>query len=205
MPPARAFQVFAIDGFETRMAALCTTARPWLERVGAAVSPVLAAELGEPIFPHVARHARRTVNPPDDTWVAFGPDKRGYKKDRHFKVAISKAALRLLFEVGPEYPQKAEWAEQWRARAPSLRSRLAKADLAWFRNEHDEEPAGLLAPLGAAELAGLAEGFTTRRDGQLVLGRRVRRSEALRLHGDAFADLILETFRALAPCYLLSH
>jgi uncharacterized protein YktB (UPF0637 family) len=54
----------------------------------------------------VARHARRTVNPPDDTWVAFAPDRRGYKKHCHFKVAVSRNAVRFLFDVGPEHADK---------------------------------------------------------------------------------------------------
>ncbi|WP_397261357.1 DUF1054 family protein [Peribacillus simplex] len=26
---------------------------------------------GDEMYPHVAKHARRKVNPPNDTWVAF--------------------------------------------------------------------------------------------------------------------------------------
>ena len=36
-------------------------------------------------YPHVAKHARRSVNPPKDTWVAFATSKRGYKMLPHFK------------------------------------------------------------------------------------------------------------------------
>ena len=37
---------------------------------------------------HVAKHARRSVNPPIDTWVAFAPNKRGYKMLPHFQIGL---------------------------------------------------------------------------------------------------------------------
>jgi uncharacterized protein YktB (UPF0637 family) len=203
-PTAQAFEVFGVNGLESRMAAIREEVRPWLERVGETLAPALADRVHSELFAHVARHARRTVNPPDDSWVAFGPGKRGYKKDRHFKVAISGSALRFLFEIGPEYADKVAWANAWRGAVRSLRPGLSNTDLAWFRSEHDEEPAGPLTALGIADLAGLAERLLDRRDGQLVLGRRLTRNEALQLEDCAFADRALETFSALAPCYLLA-
>jgi uncharacterized protein YktB (UPF0637 family) len=202
-PSPALFEVFAIPDFEGRMAALRREVRPWLEGVGAALAPELAAMAGEPLHPHVARHARRTVNPPDDTWVAFGPDRRGYKKERHFKVALSRQALRLVFEIGPEFEAKPAWAAAWRDSGPQLAATLGRPgrELAWFRNEHDEEPAEALDGIRPAALAALAEVLTGRRDGQLVLGRRLPRPEAAVLSGAAFAALALDTFRALAPCY----
>jgi uncharacterized protein YktB (UPF0637 family) len=59
-----------------------TRIRPKLEALGKSVTPGVARCAGGETFAHVAKHARRTVNPPDDTWVAFGPDARGYKKPR---------------------------------------------------------------------------------------------------------------------------
>ena len=103
----RDFQVFALPDFARRMAAIRGIVRPKLEALGASLEPAVGRIAGSPVFAHVARHARRTVNPPDDTWVAFGPDRRGYKKAPHFKVAVSRHALRFLFELGPEYPSKA--------------------------------------------------------------------------------------------------
>lgn len=40
------------------------------------------------LYDHVAKHMRRTVNPPVDTWIAFGPHKRGYKKDPHLEIGL---------------------------------------------------------------------------------------------------------------------
>jgi len=159
---------------------------------------------GADAFAHVAKHARRTVNPPGDTWVAFGPDARGYKKHSHFKVAVSRRAVRFLFEVGPEHGDKKRWAAAWKRNAPRLAPVLRRVGgLAWFKNEHDEEAASPLADLTSEQLAELADELTRTRDGQLVLGRAVPAEQAARWTEAQYRDAALETFRALAPLYRL--
>ena len=114
------FKVFDIDGFKPRMDAIKTRIRPKLEAIGRDLLPDVARIAGDTAFAHVARHARRTVNPPEDTWVAFALDKRGYKKHCHFKVAVSRGVVRFLFEAGPEHAQKRRWAAAWKRQGPKL-------------------------------------------------------------------------------------
>lgn len=198
------FKVFEIDGFAPRMEAIKTRIRPKLEAVGRELLPDVARIGGAPAFAHVAKHARRTVNPPDDTWVAFAVDKRGYKKHCHFKVAVSRGAVRFLFEAGPEHADKKRWAAAWVRHTPQLVPVLRRAKgLAWFKNEHDEEPAAVLASLPAEEVAQLGEELTRRRDGQLVLGRAVSASEAARWSAADYARAARDTFHLLAPLYTL--
>jgi len=152
----------------------------------------------------VAKHARRTVNPPDDTWVAFGPDQRGYKKHPHFKVAVSRQCVRFLFEVGPEHADKKRWASAWKKSAPKLTPVLRRVrGLGWFKNEHDEAAAAALADLGPDDLGNLADELLRTRDGQFVVGRVVTAEEAARWSDAQYRAAALETFRALAPLYRL--
>jgi uncharacterized protein YktB (UPF0637 family) len=198
------FQVFAEPEFKARMGALRERIRPKLEAIGHSLTQGVERATGGDVFPHVARHARRTVNPPDDTWVAFGPDPRGYKKHCHFKVAVSRHAVRFLFEVGPEHGDKKRWAAAWKKNAPRLAPVLRRVKgLAWFKNEHDEDAAAPLADLTSDQLAELADELTRTRDGQLVLGRVVAAAEAARWTEAQYRDAALETFRALAPLYRL--
>jgi uncharacterized protein YktB (UPF0637 family) len=198
------FEVFEIDGFAPRMAAIRTRIRPKLEAVG---RDLLAdvARLGEgEAFAHVARHARRTVHPPDDTWVAFAADARGYKKHCHFKVAVSRSAVRFLFEAGPEHADKKRWVAAWKRHAPKLVPVLRRArGLAWFKNEHDEEPAAILSALSPEALTRLGEELLRTRDGQFVLGRAVPAEEAARWKAADYARVARETFHVLAPLYRL--
>jgi uncharacterized protein YktB (UPF0637 family) len=200
----RDFQVFAIPDFAGRMAAIRRQIQPKLFSLAEEIGPKLKATVGSGVFSHVAKHMRRTVNPPDDTWVAFGPEKRGYKKAQHFKVAISRRCIRFLFEVGPEYANKAKWAATWQREAGRLASALKKGSaLGWYKNEHDEEPAALLASLSTREIGGLAGDLLRRKDGQLVFGRRLDEAEALRLTPQGFERGALATFAELSPLFRL--
>jgi uncharacterized protein YktB (UPF0637 family) len=198
------FKVFDIAGFAPRMAEIRARLRPKLDALGHTLAPAIQRTTGEETFAHVARHARRTVNPPDDTWVAFGPDRRGYKKHCHFKVAVSRNCVRFLFEVGPEHADKKRWAAAWRKNAPKVGPVLRRVKtLAWFENEHDETPAAALGDLLTEQLAALGDEVTRRRDGQLVFGRAVPALEASRWTEAQYRAAALETFRALAPLYRL--
>ena len=198
------FKVFDVKGFQPRMGEIRTRIRPKLETLGRSLAPALARSLGGETFAHVAKHARRTVNPPDDTWVAFGPDARGYKKHCHFKVAVSRHCVRFVFEIGPEHADKQHWAAAWKKNAGKLSPVLRRMkDLAWFKNEHDETPAAPLSDMAPEALAGLADEIVRTRDGQLVLGRMVTAEQAARWTEAQYREAALETFRALVPLYRL--
>lgn len=198
------FRVFDEPAFRARMTAIRTRLRPKLDAIGHTLCPQVGHATGSAVYAHVARHARRTVNPPDDTWVAFGPDPRGYKRLGHFKVAVSRHAVRFLFEVGPEHGDKKRWAAAWKKAAPRLGPVLRRVDgLAWFGNEHDEAPVAALADLSTERLGELADELTRRRDGQLVLGRAVPAAVATRWTEAEYRAAALATFRALAPLYRL--
>ena len=198
------FKVFDVKGFQPRMGEIRIRIRPKLEALGKGVAPAVARSVGGETFAHVAKHARRTVNPPDDTWVAFGPDARGYKKHCHFKVAVSRHCVRFLFEVGPEHADKKRWAAAWKKNAAKLAPVLRRMkNLAWFKNEHDETPAIALGDMTPDALADLADEIVRRRDGQLVLGRAVGADEAARWTEAEYRTAALETFRVLVPLYRL--
>src|SRR2546430_2768038 len=86
------FKVFDVEGFRPRMAELRSRVRPKLEVLGKSLAPAVSRSLGGEVFAHVARHARRTVNPPDDTWVAFSPDARAWRRARTLRLRASGSA-----------------------------------------------------------------------------------------------------------------
>ena len=59
-------------------------------------------------YAHVAKHARRSVNPPIDTWVAFAPNKRGYKMLPHFQIGLFRNQLFIMFGIMHEGRNKEE-------------------------------------------------------------------------------------------------
>jgi uncharacterized protein YktB (UPF0637 family) len=198
------FRIFDISEFNQRMGAIILKIRPKLTSIGGALAPKVSSLVDRSLFVHVAKHARRTVNPPDDTWAAFGPDERGYKKDIHFKIAVSRHCVRFLFEAGPEYYAKPDWAAEW-ARSfgtfgPALRS---VKDLGWFKNEHDEDPAASVRALSSTDLKKLGDELIRRRDGQLVFGRRIDAEEFVSLNAKQVQKIATETFKPLASLFNL--
>lgn len=57
------FNTFTIEGLDARMEVLKETVRPKLTALGEHFAPTLSALTGDEMFPHVAKHARRSVNP----------------------------------------------------------------------------------------------------------------------------------------------
>lgn len=198
------FKVFDIPDFQGRMAAIRSRIRPQLEGLATTLLPDLTHLLQGDTFAHVAKHARRTVNPPDDTWVAFAADKRGYKKHLHFKVAVSRNCGRFLFEAGPEYAGKKRFVAAWKKQAGRIVPSLRKTKgLAWFKNEHDEEPAAILSDLSPDEVVRLGDELVRTRDGQFVVGRLVGQAEAVQWEAPQYRQAALATFKALAPFFRL--
>ena len=102
------FKAFEVEGLDARMEALNEYVRPQLHQLGDYFSEYFTSQTGETFYAHVAKHARRSVNPPVDTWVAFAPNKRGYKMLPHFQIGLFKDHLFLMFGVMHEGKAKAE-------------------------------------------------------------------------------------------------
>ncbi len=94
--------VFEISGFQERMKAIREKIRPKLEKFGQETIPLLNQKLNSNFYPHTAKHMRRKVNPPDETWVAFGPEKRGYKAYVFFSLCIGKQGLQTRIVMKDE-------------------------------------------------------------------------------------------------------
>jgi len=123
-------QIFEIQGFAERMGPIRQVVRPGLTRLADRLADLMNRR-DHPVFPHVASHMRRRVNPPVETWLALGPAKRGYKAYGHFGVFIGKDGCSVRFVVkdeaaGPKRKLGA-WlwhdreAEEWFSRQTDLR------------------------------------------------------------------------------------
>ncbi|WP_239256450.1 YktB family protein [Listeria ilorinensis] len=82
------FDSMKVPELEARMKEIQTRIQPKFQALGTALTAYLSVQLDTEMHLHIARHARRSVNPPDSTWLAIAPDKRGYKKHPHFQVGL---------------------------------------------------------------------------------------------------------------------
>jgi uncharacterized protein YktB (UPF0637 family) len=114
------FEAFGIPSFPERMQAIKEHVRPKLTALGEQLQPSLTDIAQADVFPHVAKHARRTVNPPPETWVAFGPSARGYKKYGYFGLVVSRGGLHSRIVVKDEAENRSRMAKLLMDRAAAL-------------------------------------------------------------------------------------
>ena len=191
------FEVFTVPGFNERMQQIYVHVRPKLLKLANNLAPELGRKLRLEFFPHVARHARRTVNPPPETWAAFGPSPRGYKRYGYLALCISSVGLQARAVVKSEADRRPAIAETLKAHTRQLVQDFRGSPLARYDKwDFFLLPAGQPVELGLLET--LAENLT-KKTGGLDVGFGWNLAQSLRL---SRADL-LDAFSELAPLYRL--
>jgi len=186
------FEVFGIPTFPERMQAIKERVRPKLTALGERLQPALHDLVRSEVYPHVAKHARRTVNPPPETWVAFGPSARGYKKFGYFGLVASRGGLHTRIVVKDEAENRQHMAKLLMDRASALAKVFAKQELARYDRWDYEGVPELVKPT-AEFWKGVAETLAKKTGGLDVgcgwpVNRAVKLSEQQML--DAFASLL---------------
>ncbi len=181
------FEVFTIEGFENRMNGLKETIRPKLESIGMHFAPTLTTLTGHEIFPHVAKHARRSVNPPKDTWVAFSSNSRGYKMLPHFQIGLWETHLFIWFAIIYEAPQKGEIASRFEKKITSIRKQIP-AEFVWS-GDHMRPEGFLHQKLGKKGLIDLFQRVQTVKKAELLCGLHIGKQEVINMS----ASQLLET------------
>lgn len=115
----KSFDVFQAAGLEERMQAIRTEIQPIFQQVGETICPFFTETFASPYYLHVAQHRRRSVHPPEETWAAFGPNKRGYKMDAHFQIGINREYVFVWLSVIDQPKNQQQIARCWSKR-PAL-------------------------------------------------------------------------------------
>ncbi|MGG3466517.1 DUF1054 domain-containing protein [Neobacillus pocheonensis] len=196
------FDVFKIDGLEARMEALKETIRPKLEVLGQHFAPILSALTGDEMFVHVAKHARRTINPPKDTWVAFANNSRGYKMLPHFQIGLWNTHLFIWFAIIYEAPQKEIIAERFTKKINKLFKETPK-DYAWS-GDHMKPDTVIHGNLSKKELQSLIDRFQNVKKAELLCGYTINRESLIEMGPDGLVHKIEEVFKQVAPLYKIA-
>lgn len=196
------FDVFTVPGLEPRMEALIKVLRPKLEELGGMLSPYLSTLCGEEMFPHVAKHARRTINPPHDSWVAWGSSKRGYKALPHFQVGMFASHLFIIFAVIYESPNKLILAKYLDKHASSVKKNIP-GEFYWSMDHMD--PGGKLhKDLTANDFKAMAAKLSSVKKSEILCGLRIEQDDPILSDGDKLIAKVEDTFEKLLPLYKVS-
>ena len=194
---AQDFEVFETPGLEARMHLLTERVRPKFEELGTHYSSFFSATTGDEFFPHVAKHMRRTVNPPNDSWVAFAPYKRGYKAVPHFQIGLWNSHIFIILAVIYEAPNKT-------AMAQNLLDEDVIASLPEgfvVSGDHMKPDAAALSEMDDEALNKLLVRLRDVKKGEFVIGRHISKEKAVQLSEEEFKEFTEETFAALLPVY----
>ncbi|KEO83059.1 YktB family protein [Tumebacillus flagellatus] len=196
------FDLFAIEGLEPRMEALIAHLRVKLTQLGEDFVPILSELTGDEMFAHVAKHARRTTNPPHDSWVAWSKNKKGYKMYPHFQIGAWQTHAFVQFGLIYESPMKGVFAEQMIENLDEIKKQIPNHYL-WYPDHMN--PSGMvMSEMEQEDYERIARRLANQKNGEVMIGIKIPRDEAIQLSPEAFTAKATETFRTLAPLYQLA-
>ena len=192
-----AFEVFTVPDFKLRMPLLRSRITPQLRELGTDLIPVLSRLTKEQLYPHVALHMRRTVNPPEATWVAFGREKRAYKPYVHFCATIMEKETRMTCFVEDYADDKLLFADRLAETAQTLAEHCLKNPSITFYSLEGE-------PITADNLRGFAERMRRVKGQHAIVGITISRRKAL-ASGDKLSKEFVKAAKLLMPFYNLGR
>lgn len=194
------FDTFNIDGLDERMIAIQERIQPKFKIIGDILTDDLSAMLGNEMYLHIARHARRTVNPPKDTWLAICNNKRGYKQHPHFQVGLFDDHLFIWVAFIYELPGKTDIAKTFLKNTETIRKTIPSDYLVSL--DHMKKDAISIEDI---DLVKSLERFRDVKKAEFLIGRHLGKNDPILNDGDQFINFVKETFETLIPIYKLSY
>jgi len=193
------FDTFKIEGLDSRMEAIQERIQPKFREIGAELTDELSGKLGMEMFLHIAKHARRTVNPPKDTWLAIANNKRGYKQHPHFQVGLFDDHLFIWLAYIYELPKKKEIAQGFLENYELIQSSLPKDY--FLSMDHMKKEA---IKIEEADLKTALTRFRDVKKAEFLVGQQIPIGNPILSNGEALLSLIEQTYDTLLPIYKLS-
>lgn len=193
------FETFHIEGLEGRMEAIQTRIQPKFKLMGEQLTARLAPEAGQELFLHIAKHARRTVNAPKDTWLAICHNKRGYKAYPHFQVGLFDDHLFLWLALIYEVPNKAAIATAFLNGLDDIIAAVPHDYV--LSTDHMQKGAVPVAQMDEKDWKDTLIRFRDVKKAELLIGRHIEAGDRLLQDGPALLRFAEETFDTLMPLY----
>ncbi|SDJ75208.1 YktB family protein [Sediminibacillus albus] len=191
------FNTFHIEGLDSRMEAIRTRIQPKFQEVGSELTDFLSAELGNEMFLHIAQHARRSVNPPEDTWLAVAANKRGYKKHPHFQVGLFDDHVFIWLAFIYELPEKQKIAESFLKNLDELKQLPGDFVISMDHTKKEAFPVSELSKENLIRLRDVKKA-------EFLIGKHFDPSSKSVKDGDVFLAETKEAFQYLLPFYKLA-
>lgn len=187
------FEIFDEQTLAGRMALIRDVIDPKFEQFAEIALPILNQD-GQSWFAHIAKHLRRTTYAPDNTWVAFVPNKRGYKMMPHFELGIwaDHIYLYLAVEENMKPKQTAPIVSKLTAVSPMI------ANLPEQFVISQDHMMNQNVPLSAYEAT--VSRFETVKHSEVLIGIKIIRGDA-HLGTSAVTEKLISALKTLLPIY----
>lgn len=196
------FDTFAIEGLDGRMEAIRERIQPKFKALGDSLAQDLSVLSGTEMFLHIAKHLRRKVNPPVDTWLAICPNKRGYKQVPHFQVGLFDDRVFIWLALIYELPNKSNIATTYMKEIDRLQKEIPSDFVLSF--DHMKKD---VTPLSDLDRSGWNDALIRFRDvkkAELLIGRNLSFKDPVLEKPAELELLIKQTFEKLIPLYKMA-
>ncbi|WP_057880148.1 DUF1054 family protein [Companilactobacillus kimchiensis] len=186
------FEVFNDTTLPGRLSLIKTNLDPKFEVLGSDLQKQLEEEYQEKFYMKIAKHQRRTKNPPPDTWLAINQDKKGYKKTPHIEFGLWPDCYFITFSLLADIRNRTAYY-------PILKKYQAEiiADGWGVSNDHT---ASLLKP--AIELPAVIKHYEKVKSSDLVIGFELAVTDPIVKAGD-YDELLADKFMQLSKYLVL--
>lgn len=193
------FDTFTIEGLSERMLAIQERIQPKFQAIGQPLTDDLSANLGNEMYLHIAKHLRRSVNPPNDTWMAIAANKRGYKQHPHFQIGLYDDHVFVWLAFIYELPNKKNIANTFLKNMKTLNSIIPNDYV--ISLDHMKKDATSMKNINMKESL---ERFRDVKKAELLIGRHFAPNDPRLTDGEEFLKVAIETIKTLLPIYKLS-
>lgn len=196
------FDVFHTEGLEARMTGIQERIRPKFQTIGEQLASGLTAVSGNEMFLHIAKHARRTVNPPKDTWLALCGNKRGYKAHPHFQLGLFDDHLFIWLALIYELPGKKSIAKAFLDELDHVIATVPGSYM--LSQDHMKKEALPVSDMSRADWEKTLVRFRDVQKAELLIGRHLLPADETLRNGDKLLACAMETYERLMPLYHLA-
>lgn len=196
------FQVFQLDGLTDRMTGIQERIQPKFRAIGQQLVEELAALAGREMFLHIAKHARRTVNPPKDTWLAICDNKRGYKAHPHFQLGLFDDHLFLWLALIYEVPSKSYIASAFLDAVDEVMATVPEGYVVSM--DHMQKSALSVGEMSRENWKTSLVRFRDVKKAELLIGRYIAADDELLRDGEKLLEYAAATYAQLMPLYKLA-
>ncbi|MBA0949120.1 DUF1054 family protein [Enterococcus gallinarum] len=185
----KSFHVFHASSLEERTQEIRKEIQPIFQQIGEKVCPFFTEKLDTPFYLHIAQHRRRSVYPPEETWAAFGPNKRGYKMDAHFQIGITREYAFVWLSVIDQPKNQQQIARCWSEKPALFETLPQDFVLSLDHTQYGYQP--------IREWPAALERLTTVKKSELQIGKVYLKDQISTLT----MEQLLADYRLLLPLY----